>query len=338
MSAHCHWRSAGSFGPVRAEPGHLLVQRRRLLALHQVAVVPAIARADPEPGRGGAVRQIDREARPRRRACRDSRTSGAPCRSRPRRRSGSRRCARPRASARRASRSARRRERSHWLPSRQPSRASCASDTRSRDRVPLIATTAPGSTVRSASPMTAAGDDAERERLDEDMRRVHNWRRWGPYLAERQWGTVREDYSADRRVLDLLAARSRAQPRLPLGRGRPARHLRSRVPDVLRARAVERPRSDPQGAAVRASPAPRATTARTARSSTTTSTRRRPSSYLKALYKYPHEAYPVRPARRREPPARQGRSRVRDRGHRRVRSRLLGRHRRVREGRPRRHR
>jgi hypothetical protein len=44
--------------------------------------------------------------------------------------------------------------------------------------------------------MTAAGDDAERERLDEDARRVRNWRRWGPYLAERQWGTVREDYSA----------------------------------------------------------------------------------------------------------------------------------------------
>ena len=44
--------------------------------------------------------------------------------------------------------------------------------------------------------MTAAGDDAERERLAEDARRVHNWRRWGPYLAERQWGTVREDYSA----------------------------------------------------------------------------------------------------------------------------------------------
>jgi hypothetical protein len=43
--------------------------------------------------------------------------------------------------------------------------------------------------------MTAAGDDAERERLADDVRRVHNWRRWGPYLAERQWGTVREDYS-----------------------------------------------------------------------------------------------------------------------------------------------
>jgi len=43
--------------------------------------------------------------------------------------------------------------------------------------------------------MTAGGDDAERERLADDVRRVHNWRRWGPYLAERQWGTVREDYS-----------------------------------------------------------------------------------------------------------------------------------------------
>lgn len=39
--------------------------------------------------------------------------------------------------------------------------------------------------------------DPERRRLDEDARRVKNWKRWGPYLAERQWGTVREDYSAD---------------------------------------------------------------------------------------------------------------------------------------------
>ena len=39
-------------------------------------------------------------------------------------------------------------------------------------------------------------EDAERERLEADARRVENWRRWGPYLADRQWGTVREDYSA----------------------------------------------------------------------------------------------------------------------------------------------
>ncbi len=39
--------------------------------------------------------------------------------------------------------------------------------------------------------------DAERRRLTEDSRRSKNWKRWGPYLSERQWGTVREDYSAD---------------------------------------------------------------------------------------------------------------------------------------------
>src|SRR6185312_3678521 len=36
---------------------------------------------------------------------------------------------------------------------------------------------------------------AEATRLAEDERRTRNWKRWGPYLAERQWGTVREDYS-----------------------------------------------------------------------------------------------------------------------------------------------
>ena len=33
-------------------------------------------------------------------------------------------------------------------------------------------------------------------RLEQDQARTHNWKRWGPYLSERQWGTVREDYSA----------------------------------------------------------------------------------------------------------------------------------------------
>jgi Glycosyl hydrolase family 63 C-terminal domain len=39
--------------------------------------------------------------------------------------------------------------------------------------------------------------DAEARRLDEDTRRVRDWKRFGPYLAERQWGSVREDYSPD---------------------------------------------------------------------------------------------------------------------------------------------
>jgi hypothetical protein len=37
----------------------------------------------------------------------------------------------------------------------------------------------------------------EQLRLDEDSKREKNWKRWGPYLSERQWGTVREDYSAN---------------------------------------------------------------------------------------------------------------------------------------------
>jgi Glycosyl hydrolase family 63 C-terminal domain len=36
---------------------------------------------------------------------------------------------------------------------------------------------------------------AESIRLAEDSRLERNWKRWGPYLPERQWGTVREDYS-----------------------------------------------------------------------------------------------------------------------------------------------
>jgi hypothetical protein len=39
--------------------------------------------------------------------------------------------------------------------------------------------------------------DAESRRLAEDADRSKNWKRWGPYLSERQWATVREDYSAD---------------------------------------------------------------------------------------------------------------------------------------------
>src|SRR3972149_10470399 len=39
------------------------------------------------------------------------------------------------------------------------------------------------------------GRNAESLRLAEDSRREKNWKRWGPYLSERQWGTVREDYS-----------------------------------------------------------------------------------------------------------------------------------------------
>ena len=37
----------------------------------------------------------------------------------------------------------------------------------------------------------------EEYRLDQDRARERHWKRWGPYLSERQWATVREDYSAN---------------------------------------------------------------------------------------------------------------------------------------------
>ncbi len=55
--------------------------------------------------------------------------------------------------------------------------------------------------------------NAEQQRLVEDRDRRQNWKRWGPYLSERQWGTVREDYSPDGSCWDFFPhdhARSRA--------------------------------------------------------------------------------------------------------------------------------
>jgi Glycosyl hydrolase family 63 C-terminal domain len=53
----------------------------------------------------------------------------------------------------------------------------------------------------------------EKQRLAQDRERTTYWKRWGPYLSERQWGTVREDYSANGSAWDYFPhdqARSRA--------------------------------------------------------------------------------------------------------------------------------
>src|SRR6516164_8025079 len=60
---------------------------------------------------------------------------------------------------------------------------------------------------------TAPTKTAESQRLDEALKQGVPWRQWGPYLSERQWGTVREDYSADGNAWDYFShdqARSRA--------------------------------------------------------------------------------------------------------------------------------
>ena len=55
--------------------------------------------------------------------------------------------------------------------------------------------------------------NAEQRRLEESSRRTAHWKRGGPYVSERAWGTVREDYSADGCCWEYLPhdhARSRA--------------------------------------------------------------------------------------------------------------------------------
>jgi len=55
--------------------------------------------------------------------------------------------------------------------------------------------------------------NAESTRLEEARTAKTPWRKWGPYLSERQWGTVREDYSADGNAWNYFShdqARSRA--------------------------------------------------------------------------------------------------------------------------------
>jgi hypothetical protein len=57
------------------------------------------------------------------------------------------------------------------------------------------------------------GDTAEAKRLQAARNGGVLWKKWGPYLSERQWGTVREDYSKDGNAWDYFShdqARSRA--------------------------------------------------------------------------------------------------------------------------------
>ena len=67
--------------------------------------------------------------------------------------------------------------------------------------------------LRQHDGRSTANVDAESVRLRESRESHVPWRKWGPYLSERQWGTVREDYSTDGNAWDYFShdqARSRA--------------------------------------------------------------------------------------------------------------------------------
>jgi hypothetical protein len=51
--------------------------------------------------------------------------------------------------------------------------------------------------------------NAEQLRLEEARGQKQPWKKWGPCLSERQWGTVREDYSDNGNAWDYISAMTR---------------------------------------------------------------------------------------------------------------------------------
>jgi len=91
----------------------------------------------------------------------------------------------------------------------------------------------------------------EEIRLAESGAKKKHWKRWGPYLSERAWGTVREDYSAYGNAWEYLPhdhARSRAYRWNEDGL---AGICEPEAIHLLRACPMERTRSYPQGTHLR---------------------------------------------------------------------------------------
>ena len=117
-----------------------------------------------------------------------------------------------------------------------------------------------GAAVRRRSPRPGRRPDPRRQHRDDDVERradpgpsgrgwrtrdasrrsldtASPWYQWGPYVSERAWGSVREDYSADGNALGVVPARPRALARVPLERGRhgrPVRRVRAAEPAASR--------------------------------------------------------------------------------------------------------
>ena len=64
-----------------------------------------------------------------------------------------------------------------------------------------------------------SSETAERRRLDDTHAGLAAWKKWGPYLSERQWGTVREDYSEGGNAWDYFT-HDQAPPRVEMFRVR----------------------------------------------------------------------------------------------------------------------
>ena len=174
-----------------------------------------------------------------------------------------------------------------------------------------------------------SGDmSVERERvttfgkLEDGLGQASDWYLWGPYVSERQWGTVREDYSADGEAWNYFPhdhARSRAYR---WGEDGLAGFLRHPPATVSRTGALEWPRPDSEGTHLRPDRARRAITARTPRSTGGTWTRCPATPGTGGGTTTPSR-HSRTSTHRRKRPARQAGPGVRAPGHRRVRRRPL---------------
>ncbi len=169
--------------------------------------------------------------------------------------------------------------------------------------------------------------------LENGLRQAGDWYHWGPYLSERQWGTVREDYSAGGTAWEYLPARPRPLARVPVGRGRARRLLATSSSGSASALALWNGRDPILKERIFGLTGNQGNHGEDAKEYWW---------YLDALpshawnrwrYHYPQAAFPYERPRRRERPPRQARSGVRAARHRRLRRRpLLDRRGRLREG------
>ena len=140
--------------------------------------------------------------------------------------------------------------------------------------------------------------DPERLRLAEhDAGRV-NWKRWGPYVSERAWGTVREDYSADGDAWNYFPhdhARSRAYRWNEDGL---AGFCDDRQHHLPRRRALERDRTRSSRSACSASATRQGNHGEDVKEYYFLLDGTPTHSYMKMVYKYPQVAFPYDDARR----------------------------------------
>ncbi len=133
--------------------------------------------------------------------------------------------------------------------------------------------------------------DAERSRIAETDRGGTDWRRWGSYLSERAWGTVREDYSADGDAWASFPFEHAASRTYRWNEDGLAGFCDSRPDLVSGPGVVERQRPDPEGTALR--PDERSGQPRRGRQGAVLVRRRHAVAFLDALaYHYPQQAFP----------------------------------------------